>query len=439
MIYLQDLRLTNFKCFEETSTLDFGKLTLLTGANSTGKSSLMYGILGVLQSKEFPLQFSPTGNYVQMGNFLEMVFKHESDRNLGIGFSLIDSQNKENVIVDTLWKCDPAGNPQIKRCECKGDFFHYILKTNSSGNHILDLDITPNKNKRKLEIENLLEYANDQFTSNNDTLKYLRYATKETHIKDLEMESFSEGTGDEFRYPLMFALQETMSMIKKYNGNVNYISSYRQPAQRIYAEMPVASGKIAPTGEGFINELLKWKDTSHDKFAQFVEAMKSIELLNDVEPVRLGSGQFKVDVKIHEDDKVANLWDVGFGISQTMPIIIGDIELGNDSTLYISQPEVHLHPSAQAKFGDYLVQQINKGKRYVIESHSEYLMNRLRLSIVQGLIAEEDVNVYYMRQKGSKTHIHKVKFKKNGQIEGAPQDFFDTYMIDVMDIAMKAQ
>lgn len=203
--------------------------------------------------------------------------------------------------------------------------------------------------------------------------------------------------------------------------------------------MPVASGKIAPTGEGFINELLKWKDTSHDKFAQFVEAMKSIELLNDVEPVRLGSGQFKVDVKIHEDDKVANLWDVGFGISQTMPIIIGDIELGNDSTLYISQPEVHLHPSAQAKFGDYLVQQINKGKRYVIESHSEYLMNRLRLSIVQGLIAEEDVNVYYMRQKGSKTHIHKVKFKKNGQIEGAPQDFFDTYMIDVMDIAMKAQ
>lgn len=74
-----------------------------------------------------------------------------------------------------------------------------------------------------------------------------------------------------------------------------------------------------------------------------------------------------------------------------------------------------------------------------METHSEYLMNRLRLSIVRGTIAEDDVKVYYMRQEGGKTHIHKVKFKKNGQVEGAPQDFFDTYMIDVMDIAMSVR
>ena len=46
MVYLQDIKLTNFKCFEETSTLDFGKLTLLTGANSTGKSSFDVWYLG---------------------------------------------------------------------------------------------------------------------------------------------------------------------------------------------------------------------------------------------------------------------------------------------------------------------------------------------------------------------------------------------------------
>lgn len=64
MVYLQDIRFTNFKCFEDTSSLEFGKLTLLTGANSTGKSSLMYGMLGVLQSKNFPWNFSPNGIYV---------------------------------------------------------------------------------------------------------------------------------------------------------------------------------------------------------------------------------------------------------------------------------------------------------------------------------------------------------------------------------------
>ena len=180
-------------------------------------------------------------------------------------------------------------------------------------------------------------------------------------------------------------------------------------------------------------------DDSQDKLSQFIDAMKTIGLLSDIEPTRLGAGQFKVDVQVHDDDGLANLSDVGFGISQVMPIIIGDVELSKGSTLYISQPEVHLHPSAQAKLGDYLANQINQGKRYVIETHSEYLMNRLRLSIVRGTISEDDVNVYYMRQEGGKTHIHKVKFKKNGQVEGAPQDFFDTYMIDVMDIAMNAQ
>jgi len=440
MVYLQDIKLTNFKCFEETSTLDFGKLTLLTGANSTGKSSLMYGILGVLQSEEFPLRFSPNGNYVQMGNFLEMVFKHDSGKDICVAFTLVDSETNENLHMDTQWRCDSAGNPQLKRCDCEGDFFHYVVvEADDSGKLILNLDVDPSKGKKKSEIESLLKYVNSEAPSDVELVRYLRYATKESHIKDFKVGSFSSDTKEEVRYPFLFVLHETMSMIRRYNDNVNYISSYRQPAQRVYAEERVTSGKISTSGEGFINELLRWKDDSQDKFAQFVDAMKTIGLLSDIEPTRLGAGQFKVDVRVNDADGLANLSDVGFGISQAMPIIIGDVELSKGSTLYISQPEVHLHPSAQAKLGDYLVKQINHGKRYVMETHSEYLMNRLRLSIVRGTIAEDDVKVYYMRQEGGKTHIHKVKFKKNGQVEGAPQDFFDTYMIDVMDIAMSVR
>ena len=86
----------------------------------------------------------------------------------------------------------------------------------------------------------------------------------------------------------------------------------------------------------------------------------------EVEPKRLGAGQFKIGGKVHENDEVANLWDVGFGISQTMPVIIADVELGKESTLYVSQPEVHLHPRAQANLGDYLIKQTKNGKRYVV-------------------------------------------------------------------------
>lgn len=438
MVYLQDIRFTNFKCFEDTSSLEFGKLTLLTGANSTGKSSLMYGMLGVLQSKNFPWDFSPNGIYVQMGNFMEMVFRHDSARKIGLSFTLVDSETDELLKVESLWMGNQAGNPIISFCECTGSYYHFKQKVTKDGKLLVDVDIDPSKNKQRKEFEELLEYAKSHLTSKDSIIEFLKYTTEKIHLESLVVNDLS-GENKKKTYPLFFAVQEATHFIERYNSKVNYISSYRQPAQRIYTEEPVTSGKIATSGEGFINELLTWKDSSHDKFEEFVEGIKSIGLLSEVEPSRLGSGQFKIGVKVHEDDELANLSDVGFGISQTMPIIIADVELGKGSTLYVSQPEVHLHPRAQAKFGDYLVKQMQKGKRYVIESHSEYLMNRLRLSVVRGDIQEEDIKVYYMSQGEGKTTIHTVKFKKNGQIEGAPRDFFDTYMIDVMDIAMSAQ
>lgn len=421
MVYLQDIRLTNFKCFEETTKLEFGKLTLLTGANSTGKSSLMYGILGVLQSKGFPLEFSPNGNYLQMGNFVEMAFGHERERVIGLNFTLVDSAINDKLHVATSWRCNQVGNPILKSCECEGESFSFKIDTDDAGKANLTLDIEPLKSKRNLEVEDYLKYASAKSSSDGDLIDYLRYATKETHIKDVCIDGIPERTQPEIRYPLIFVVQEVRSFIKRYDAHVNYISSYRQPAQRIYVEEPVVSGKIETSGKGFINELLKWKDDNDAKFGQFVAGMKSIGLLSEVEPTRLGSGQFKIGVKVHYGDKTANLWDVGFGISQTMPIIIGDVELGKDSTLYVSQPEVHLHPRAQAKFGDYFVGQMKGGKRYVIESHSEYLMNRLRLSIVKGTICEDDVKVYYMSQNEGNTAIHEVKFRKSGQIDGAPR------------------
>lgn len=77
-MHLKRLSLSNFKCFEQVD-IDLGKITVLTGANSSGKSSLLYGILGPLQSPEFPLQYSANGNYVNMGDFREVFHKEKAD------------------------------------------------------------------------------------------------------------------------------------------------------------------------------------------------------------------------------------------------------------------------------------------------------------------------------------------------------------------------
>ena len=80
-----------------------------------------------------------------------------------------------------------------------------------------------------------------------------------------------------------------------------------------------------------------------------------------------------------------------------------------------------------------------KNKRYIIETHSEYLINRLRLAIAKKTIKENDVKTYFIDNNGIKAKHYDLSFLKNGQIKNAPKSFFDTYMLDVMNIAIEAE
>ena len=109
------------------------------------------------------------------------------------------------------------------------------------------------------------------------------------------------------------------------------------------------------------------------------------------------------------------------------------------SCLAVSQPEIHLHPKIQASFGNYIFTQIRDNKKqYIIETHSEYLLNRIRLLLVTGELKPEDVCVLYFENDGVKSTTHTIEFATDGSVKGAPESFFDTYGIDVMNIAMEA-
>ena len=154
----------------------------------------------------------------------------------------------------------------------------------------------------------------------------------------------------------------------------------------------------------------------------------------------MSGGRFEIRVKVKNKSKWESLPDVGFGISQFLPIIVADLQLSNNSTLIMSQPEIHLHPSVQANLSDYLVKQVKeRNKNYIVETHSEYLLNRMRLLIVKGEIQSEDVAVYYFENSIKDGSVaHRIEFTKDGQILNAPKGFFETYMIDTMDIALNA-
>ncbi|MGB0384917.1 MAG: AAA family ATPase, partial [Ardenticatenaceae bacterium] len=102
------IALRNFKCFRELD-LSLPKITLLTGANSSGKSSVLYGLLAPFQSREFPLYLSPNGKYVNMGDFIEISFGNSESNEIRIDFSVRDTEGDE-YDFNTAWIIDPSNN-----------------------------------------------------------------------------------------------------------------------------------------------------------------------------------------------------------------------------------------------------------------------------------------------------------------------------------------
>jgi len=121
-----------------------------------------------------------------------------------------------------------------------------------------------------------------------------------------------------------------------------------------------------------------------------------------------------------------NFADIGFGASQLLPIIVEGFHAPGGSTLLVEQPEIHLHPKAQALLGDLFVDITKEMKALIVETHSEYLLSRVRRLIAEGRIKREDVAIYFFTLKEGGTHIQEIQLNELGQFEFEqwPEDFF---------------
>ncbi len=392
---LTKIKLENFKCFKETE-IDFGKITLLTGANSSGKSSLIYALLSIFQTDGFPFYLSPNGKYISLGNYKNMVSEFDISKEIRIDFEM-KFVHGNNLIFSTKWQNNQVnGLPFLKELIFEDDV-NGFFKVETENNEFL------------INAYNSIERYT---TIDKDTLKNIN------KFNGLKL------------YPIFNDIDFSKDL------PFNFIHSYRTNPQRNYLQIPKA-GRIQPNGAGFENQIIEWEETNSPKLKELVDILSKIGLLYRLNTNKIGDGMFDIKIQTKQNGILSSIVDVGFGVSKLLPIIVADLQLPNNSLLAISEPEIDLHPSIQANFANYLYEQIKKGKKYIIETHSEYIINRLRLLIARGELKEDEIKTYFFSNDGRKTKTHSINLKIDGQIENAPNDFFDTYEIDVMEIAMQ--
>ena len=121
--------------------------------------------------------------------------------------------------------------------------------------------------------------------------------------------------------------------------------------------------------------------------------------------------------------------DVGYGVSQILPLIVDAQRATSNTILLLQQPEVHLHPKAQAALGSLIKDWVSKSKKtVVVETHSDYLVDRLRLEVKQANLKESDVSIFFLEKKGIQTKLHILEIDAQGNVLNAPEGYRDFFL-----------
>ena len=128
-----------------------------------------------------------------------------------------------------------------------------------------------------------------------------------------------------------------------------------------------------------------------------------------------------------------NLKDVGYGVSQALPILV-EVMNGDPSRVFLlQQPEVHLHPQAQAALGSLFLTAAAEGRQLFVETHSDHLLDRVRMDIRDRKtnLRVDDVSLLYFEREGLGVRIHALRFDEDGNVRGAPNTYRRFFLEEV--------
>jgi predicted ATPase len=215
-------------------------------------------------------------------------------------------------------------------------------------------------------------------------------------------------------------------------NSINHISPLRAFPQRYYLlDKSIYHEKLDTLNGIQLAEILKKNSSIINKinllFSEFYISIK-IARVNDIIH----------KIIVTQDGVELELTDVGFGISQVLPILVQAYLSPKDSITIIEQPEIHLHPKMQAWLTDALIKiALEENKNFIIETHSETLIRRIRLRIVDNnsSLQKDHIAIYYIERDDENIHsnLNKIDIKDNGDINW-PKNFMDVEINDILAI-----
>lgn len=367
---LTDLNLVHFKCFEKLK-IPIAPLTLLSGSNASGKSTILQTLVllhQTMKEQEWSTRLMLNGDTIKLGTVSDVVDKVNGRRSFQIGvvysgrscqWSFSGERNDMSMGTDAIKIDDDLNENPVS--------LHHLLPE--------DLD-----SKDRLSIANFLVQ-----------LSYItaeRVGPREVYTLEDRQAALVVGARGEHAVSVLHWGRD----------------------EQILPELAIS---------GIVNTRLHQVEAYMKKF--FPGCSLDLQQVPRTNAVTLG-------LRTSDDTDFHRPVHVGFGLTQVFPIIVAALSASRGDILLIENPEVHLHPAGQALMGQFLAEVSNAGVQVIIESHSDHILNGIRRAVKSDRLSSEKVALYFFRPRTKEVaQVETPLIDQLGNLDNWPDGFFDQF------------
>lgn len=444
---LTELQIENFKSWRHTGRVRLAPLTFLFGTNSSGKSSLHQFLLMLRQTAESPdrrrvLHTGDASTPVDLGSYVDLINARDPTRALEFELSwtlrqaldVLDARTGRTTKGDAMTfaaRVEAVGSapPRVQVAS-----FTYRLRS-IDGHEDLTLGLEREKQNA------YRVFADGYQPVMTMGRKWPVSAPSHFHAFPDDLQTRFQNL--EFAPDLTLRLEHQLSSLA-------YLGPLRERPVRLYRWSGEEPEHVGWRGERTVEALLAGQGRQFNlkrkrrKPLQVMVAewLKRLEVIESfaVLPIGRGRDEYEVRVRAPGSRQEVLLTDVGFGVSQVLPVVAQCFYASPGSTLILEQPEIHLHPAVQAGLADLFIEAAKmredgapRNLQLIVESHSEHLLRRLLRRIAEESVRPDEVAAYFVRSGPTASVLEPLDVDELGNVRNWPKNFFGDQTTDMLE------
>lgn len=418
----------NLRGLQDSGNVEYAPVTLLFGKNSSGKTSLLRAPLLLKQAIDLAdtNEAILSGPHVDFGAYKEMVYNGELKRDVHLS-AVFGSADDSRHMPASFWRdLSPEFRDLFRKMHVE-IIIHWNRKIGSAQYQTITIS-NANAREELLRFERYSPEQYDVFIKSKKVVRVDAPLSPKT-IRFAELAFNESDRSDKRALNLSFLMYRLSALLQMNTRQLIHIGPLREEPSRSYRTEQLA---VARSTDSAVTVL-----RSGEGLRDIERALQDLGMARSISVKTLAPGFVAVALQDPQSGREDNLADVGFGVSQVLPIIATLATARRGTTVLIEQPELHLHPEAQGRLADVLYSlAASRQLRLVIETHSEHILLRLQRRIAEGKMLPDDLALYFI----DAGNVSRSSVDKRGQLDNSaiPAGFFEEDWRDLLKLTEAA-